>query len=131
MAFVIEKWKERAKELKAESYALYFALKDPRVPWYAKLVAGCVVAYALSPIDLIPDFIPVIGYLDDLILVPIGIALTVKMIPAEVWVECREKARKRIAQSKLIRWLGAAFIVAIWILLCGFILIKLSRLFSK
>jgi uncharacterized membrane protein YkvA (DUF1232 family) len=68
-------------------YAIYLAYKDPRVPWYAKLLATCVVAYALSPVDLIPDFIPILGYLDDLILVPLGIYLVIKMIPDEVMAE--------------------------------------------
>ena len=108
-------WKRRARELKTETYALYFALHDPRVPWYAKLAGICVVAYVVSPIDLIPDFIPVIGYLDDLILVPLGIALIIKLIPAGVWEECREKAKGARLQNRRIAWLGAGFIVAIWI----------------
>src|SRR5207248_1616657 len=74
-------WRQRARALKQETLALCFALRDPRVPWYARLLAAGVVAYALSPIDLIPDFIPVLGYLDDLILVPVGIALVLKLIP--------------------------------------------------
>jgi len=112
---ILERWKERARELKTETYALYLAVKDPRVPWYAKFCALCVVAYALSPIDLIPDFIPVLGYLDDLILVPIGIALTIKMIPPRVLAECRAKAQIRIAQSGFLGRIGAAFIIAIWL----------------
>ena len=111
----LETWKQRARELKTETYALYLAVKDPRVPWYARFSALCVVAYALSPIDLIPDFIPVLGYLDDLILVPIGIALTIKMIPADVLAECRGKAQARMAQDKLLAWVGAAVIIAIWL----------------
>jgi uncharacterized membrane protein YkvA (DUF1232 family) len=110
-----EKWKQRARELKTETYALYLAAKDPRVPWYAKFSALCVLAYALSPIDLIPDFIPVLGYLDDLILVPIGIALTIKMIPPEVLAECRATARAQIARNNLLGWVGAALIIAIWL----------------
>jgi uncharacterized membrane protein YkvA (DUF1232 family) len=80
-----------------------------------EISALCVVAYALSPIDLIPDFIPVLGYLDDPILVPIGIALTIKMIPADVLAECRAKAQTRMAQDKLLGWVGAAVIIAIWL----------------
>lgn len=82
-----ETWKQRVRELKTETYALYLPIKHPRVPWYAKFSAVCVVAYVFSPIDLIPDFIPVLGYIDDLIIVPIGIALTIKMIPPEVLAE--------------------------------------------
>jgi uncharacterized membrane protein YkvA (DUF1232 family) len=115
MRTTLEKWKQRARELKTETYALYLAVKDPRVPWYAKFSALCVVAYALSPIDLIPDFIPVLGYLDDLILVPIGIALTIKMIPPDVMAECRAKAQARIAQDKFLGWIGAGFIIAMWL----------------
>jgi chromate transporter len=84
--------KDRARALKRETYALYLAVRDPRTPWYARAVAAAVVAYALSPLDLIPDFIPVIGYLDDLILVPLGIALALRLIPEPVMRECRERA---------------------------------------
>jgi uncharacterized membrane protein YkvA (DUF1232 family) len=107
-------WRLKARQLKVEVYALYFAVRDPRVPWYAKLFAACVVAYALSPIDLIPDFIPILGYLDDLILLPLGIALALKMIPPIVLAECREKGR--FFHEKPKSWVGAAVIVSIWIL---------------
>jgi uncharacterized membrane protein YkvA (DUF1232 family) len=115
-------WRERARELKSEVAALYFAVKDPRVPWHAKVFAACVVAYALSPIDLIPDFIPVLGYLDDIILIPLGIVLTVKMIPPSVLEECRAKARS--AQEKPKSWVGATIIISIWILLSAVLIMK-------
>ncbi len=83
----MQDWKQRLRQLKRETYTVYLACKDPRVPWYARVLAGCVVAYAFSPIDLIPDFIPVIGYLDDLIIVPVGIWLVLKMIPPAVLAE--------------------------------------------
>jgi len=86
--------KARARALKTETYAIYLAARDARTPWYAKAIALGTVAYAISPIDLIPDFIPVIGYLDDLIIVPAGIALAVRLIPAEVMSEARETARR-------------------------------------
>ena len=111
----LEIWKRRARELKREIYAIYLAYKDPRVPWYAKLLAACVVAYAFSPIDLIPDFIPVLGYLDDLILVPLGIYFVLKMIPDEVMVECREKARVLSSEKRPTNYLAATVIIAIWI----------------
>ena len=123
MSYSLEAWKQRAKELKTESFALYLAVRDPRVPWYAKFSALCVVAYILSPIDLIPDFIPVLGYLDDLILVPIGIALTIKMIPADVLSECRAMAQGRIAQGKLLGWAGAAVVIAAWLAIIGGLLL--------
>jgi len=89
---LIEVWKQRAKKLKREVQALALAYQHPETPWYAKVFAGMVIAYSLSPIDLVPDFIPVLGYLDDLILVPLGIALAVRMIPAEVMDDCRAQA---------------------------------------
>jgi uncharacterized membrane protein YkvA (DUF1232 family) len=108
-------WKARARQLKAEVYALYLAYRDPRVPWYAKVLAACVVGYALSPIDLIPDFIPVLGYLDDLVLIPLGIALTLRLIPPEVLDECRARARAELAEGKPVTRAAAAVIVAIWV----------------
>src|SRR5512137_170908 len=108
-------WKEKARTLKRETYAVYLACRDPRVPWYGRLLAVCIVGYAFSPIDLIPDFVPVLGYLDDLILIPLGIALLLKVIPSEVIAECREKARTAMAQGKPTNWVAAAVIVAIWV----------------
>lgn len=112
-----EKWSRRAHELEADSYALYLAARDPRVPWYAKLLAAVVVAYAVSPIDLIPDFIPVIGLLDDMIIVPLGLALALKMIPREVMEEHRREARGRLAEGVPRRWVGAVAVICIWVLL--------------
>ena len=111
--------KQRARQLKRELYALYLAYKDPRVPWYARLFAACVVGYAFSPIDLIPDPIPVLGYLDDLILVPLGITLALRMIPPVVMVECRVRADELMQQGKPVNWIAAGIIVAIWVLLAG------------
>ena len=102
-----------ARTVKRDVVALYFAVRDPRVPWVAKVVATCVVAYALSPIDLIPDFIPVLGYLDDLILVPLGILLTVHLVPADVMADLRTRADLRMALPKSR---GAAIVVvSIWV----------------
>lgn len=89
----INSLKEKSKHLKTETYALYLAYRDPRVPWYAKVLIVMIIGYALSPIDLIPDFIPVLGYVDDLIIIPAGISLAIKMIPKEVLEEYREKAK--------------------------------------
>ena len=94
---------------------MYLASIDQRVPWYARILAGVTVAYAFSPIDLIPDFIPILGYLDDLIIVPLGIWLVIKMIPPQVLVECREKAAAEIERGKPINRAVAAVIIAIWI----------------
>ena len=109
-------WKQQVRKLKKETSAIYLACKDSRVPWYARALAAVVVAYALSPIDLIPDIIPVIGYLDDLILVPLGIALVLRMIPPDVLAECREKAES-MAQTTPTSRIAAVVVVTIWLLL--------------
>lgn len=109
----LQAWKARGLRLKREVRTMYLACRDPRVPWYARLFAGLVAAYALSPIDLIPDAIPVIGYLDDLVLVPLGIALVTKMIPRDVMAECRERARQEQDEVKPGRWVAIALIAAI------------------
>lgn len=113
----MQTWRQQIQKLKQETYAIYIACKDPRVPWYARLLAGVVVAYAFSPIDLIPDVIPVIGYLDDLILVPLGIALVVKMIPPHVLQDCREKAATAMAEGKPTNWTAAIIVVVLWFVL--------------
>src|SRR6476660_8787566 len=105
--------KDWARALKRDVHAIYLAARDPRVPWYAKALALCVAGYALSPIDLIPDFIPVIGYLDDLIIVPLGIVAVVKLIPPEIMAEHRAAAA--LASERPMSRTGAAVIVVIWI----------------
>jgi uncharacterized membrane protein YkvA (DUF1232 family) len=114
---LLEKLKQRARRLKSETFALYLAARDPRTPWYAKLLVAGIVAYAFSPIDLIPDFIPVIGYLDDLILVPLGIALAIRMVPASVLAECRVRAQETIQNGKPVSRVAGAVIVVIWLML--------------
>jgi len=108
-----ESIRRRARALKRESHALYLAAGHPATPWYARLLAGLVVAYALSPIDLIPDVIPLLGYLDDVILVPAGIALALRLIPPAVMAECRAAADAAPARPRSL--LGAAVIVALWL----------------
>jgi uncharacterized membrane protein YkvA (DUF1232 family) len=114
---LIDQLKGYARHLKSETYALLFAAKDLRTPWYAKLVLALVVAYAFSPIDLIPDFIPIIGYLDDLILLPLGIVFAIKLVPEVVMAECRIKAQQSINNAKPSSWLATAIIILIWLLL--------------
>ena len=111
----LNSWKTKAARLKDETYALYLASKDSRTPWYAKVFAGLIIGYALSPIDLIPDFIPVAGYLDDLIIVPAGIALLIRMIPKEIMEECSTKARVQPLSNKK-NWIAAIIVVLIWML---------------
>jgi uncharacterized membrane protein YkvA (DUF1232 family) len=129
MSSITERLKQRARHLKSEVVALYFAYRDPRVPWYAKLFIVIVVGYALSPIDLIPDFIPVIGYLDDLVLVPLGIAMALKMIPGQVMEQARVKAS--LLRTKPKNWFAAAVIVAIWTIIVGLVLLKVARWITK
>ncbi len=107
-------WKTRARAFKIEAHALFLACRDPRVPWYAKLLAGCVVAYALSPIDLIPDFIPILGYADDLVLVPLGVIVARRLIPPAILADCRARAAMPGARIPFSRG-GALIIVTIWI----------------
>ena len=127
----LQAWKAGARRLKREIRAIYLAYRDPRVPWYARLFAGLVVAYAFSPIDLIPDPIPVIGYLDDLVLVPLGIALAMRMIPSEVMAECRERARQEQDEVKPVRWAAVAVIAAIWVGMAALALACLARLLRR
>lgn len=117
MSQFLEKLKQRSKQLKIEIYAIYLAYKDPRVPWYARIFAACVVGYAFSPIDLIPDPIPILGYLDDLILVPLGVVLALKMIPPEVLAECREKAQEIMHLGKPVSRIAVFVIITIWVIL--------------
>jgi uncharacterized membrane protein YkvA (DUF1232 family) len=120
----IKSWKTKAKQLKTEIVALYLASKHPGTPWYAKVLAVLIIGYALSPIDLIPDFIPVAGYLDDLIIIPAGIALLIKMIPKDVLEECRAKAQSDLLNNKSKNWVAGVIIVLIW-LLAIYLIIKL------
>jgi uncharacterized membrane protein YkvA (DUF1232 family) len=113
---LLHQLKQWARTLKRDVLALYLAAHDPRVPWYAKVVAAGVAAYALSPIDLIPDFIPVLGYLDDLILVPLGIALAIRLIPPAVFAEHRQTATDWQAKRPMSRR-AAAVIISIWIVI--------------
>ena len=108
--------KDRAKQLKTDIPAVFLALRRRETPWYAKLLAGLTVGYALSPIDLIPDFIPVLGYLDDLIILPALIALTIRCVPAEVMAECRVEAEGMWSSGKPKRWYYALPIVLVWLL---------------
>ncbi|KKC31167.1 membrane protein [Devosia psychrophila] len=110
----LQKAKTWARSIKRDVVALWIAARDRRVPWYAKLAAGCVAAYALSPIDLIPDFIPVLGYLDDIILVPLGIMLAVRLIPAPLMVEFRALAAAR--EGRPMSRFAAAVVIVIWLI---------------
>ncbi|MBC7228006.1 MAG: DUF1232 domain-containing protein [Thermoflexales bacterium] len=125
-----ESWKRRAQALRADTYALYLAYRDPRTPWYARLFAALVVGYAFSPVDLVPDFVPVLGYLDDLVLVPLGVLLALKMIPPDVWAESRQRAREATLSGRPVRW-AAAVVVATWLLVLALVAAILWRVLGK
>jgi uncharacterized membrane protein YkvA (DUF1232 family) len=115
------RWKEWAKRLKRETRALVLAYRDPATPWYARLWAAVVVAYALSPIDLIPDFIPILGWLDDLVLIPLGVALAVRMIPPEVMARCRRRAETEGMSRSRAGRIAAAAVILVWLAAIGLV----------
>jgi uncharacterized membrane protein YkvA (DUF1232 family) len=127
----IKSWKTKSKQLRSEIVALYLAYKHPGTPWYAKVLAALIIGYALSPIDLIPDFIPVVGYLDDLIILPAGIALLIKMIPGDILEECRTKARSDLLIRKPKNWVAAIIVALIWLLAIYLAFSLIWPLFSK
>ncbi|WP_377519561.1 YkvA family protein [Priestia megaterium] len=106
-----------AKKLKKQLFILYLAYKDERVSWYTKLFTACVVAYAFSPIDLIPDFIPVLGYIDDIIIVPLGIMIALKMLPKNVIEDCTLKAEELVQNEKPQNWVAGSIIIIVWLLI--------------
>lgn len=127
---MLKELKQRARNLKAETFALYLAARDPRTPWYAKLLVAGIVAYALSPIDLIPDFIPVFGYLDDIILIPAGIALAIRLIPQPVMADCRDRASNAMENGKPVSLLAGAVIILIWLALTALFIIWIYAVVS-
>ncbi len=122
---LIKKLRTWANKIKSRLYAIYIAYTEYTLPWYVKVLAVCVLAYALSPIDLIPDFIPILGYIDDIILLPLGIALLIKIIPKEIMAECEKKAESLSKQKLPKNYAAAAVIVLIWILIAGLIVMKI------
>ena len=118
-----------AARLKTETSAVYLACRDPRTPWYAKALAILVVGYALSPTDLIPDFIPVLGYLDDMVIVPAGFALAIKLIPSEVLDDSRARAVEAGAGEAPVNRAAAVIVVTIWVLLLGLAVFLIVRAF--
>jgi uncharacterized membrane protein YkvA (DUF1232 family) len=119
------RWKDRANQVKTQLYTLYLAAKDPRVPWYAKALVAMTVSYALNPLDLIPDFIPVLGYLDDIVLIPLAITLAIRMIPPEVMAESRMKAKIALSRGSVITWPATLMIALLWMVLPAVIVWKI------
>ena len=128
---MLAKLKNWANTLKREVSALYIAARDPRVPWYAKVFMGFVLAYFFSPIDLIPDFIPFIGYLDDLIIVPLGIALAIKMIPAQVMIDARKQADGLLQQKEPVSRVGTIMVIVIWLIILALVVWFVVQLLHK
>ena len=125
----LEQLRHFARRLKNEIMTLYLAARDPRTPWYAKAVIACVVAYALSPIDLIPDFIPVLGYLDDLLLLPLGIYFALKLIPREVIIDARRRAAET-SNNLPKSWPAAVIIIILWLVAVVIVGVLIARLFD-
>ena len=131
MSVIIDNWKQKARRLKCEIRAIYLAYKDPRTPWYARIFAACIIGYAFSPIDLIPDPIPILGYLDDLILIPLGITIVIKMIPQKILQECQEKAQSAQTGGKQKNWIAGSIIIAIWIIAFLITIVFIRRFFQE
>lgn len=128
LAAQLAAWREQAEALEAQVYALYLAYRHPRTPWYAKALALAVTAYALSPIDLIPDVIPVLGYLDDLLIVPAGVLLVVRLVPPDVMAECQARAVElQAAGAPQFRWMGAV-VVLLWLTALAFVIALTARM---
>src|SRR5919112_4733265 len=125
----LQTWKRWARRLSAQTYALYLAYRHPKTPWYAKALTALIVGYVFSPIDPIPDFIPVVGLLDEMVVVPIGVLLAAKMIPPDVFEECREKAREVAEGEKPVSRIAAVVIVAVWVLCVALAVFLALRVF--
>ena len=125
----LELWKLWARQLTAQTYALYLAYRHPRTPWYAKVFAALVVGYVFSPRDPIPDFIPGVGLLDEMVVVPIGVLLAAKMTPPDVFEECREKAREVAEGEKPMSRIAAVVIVAVWLMCVALAVFLALRVF--
>jgi uncharacterized membrane protein YkvA (DUF1232 family) len=125
----VEAWKRRARQLSAQTYALYLAYRHPRTPWYAKIFAALVVGYVFSPIDPIPDFLPGVGLLDEMVVLPIGVLIAAKMIPQEVLEECKEKGREVAEGEKPVSRVAAGVVVTVWLLCVALAVLLAVRLF--
>src|SRR5215212_8187682 len=125
----LEMWKQRARRLSAQTYALYLAYRHPRTPWYAKVFAALIVGYVFSPIDPIPDFIPGVELLDEMVVVPIGVLLATKMIPQDVFEVCTEKAREVAEGEKPVSRIAAVVIVAVWLMCVALAVFLALRVF--
>ena len=128
---MVENMSEKAAKMLVDVYALFLGLGDKRVPWYAKTLAAITVGYAFSPIDLIPDFIPVLGQLDDLLLIPVGVYVTMKLIPEDTINDLRAKAQSMMDGNKPTSWIAGGIVVTIWILALVAIILKIVQRRSR
>jgi uncharacterized membrane protein YkvA (DUF1232 family) len=126
----LEAWKRRTRQLSAQTYALYLAYRHPRTPWYAKIFAALIVGYIFSPIDPIPDFIPGVGLLDEMVIVPIGVLIAAKMIPWQVMEECQMKAQEVAKGEKPVNRVAAVIVVAAWLLCVALAVFLATRVFG-
>jgi uncharacterized membrane protein YkvA (DUF1232 family) len=126
----LEAWKRWARQLSAQTYALYLAYRHPRTPWYAKIFAAVVVGYVFSPIDPIPNFIPGVGMLDEMVVVPIAVLISAKMIPCLVMEECREKAQEVAKGEKPVNRVAVVIVVAVWLLCVALAIFLATRVFG-
>ncbi len=124
----LQRWRKIANDLKVEAYCLYLAAKDPRTPWYAKALVICVVAYALCPLDLIPDFIPILGYLDDLIIIPAGMALAIRLVPHAVLDDCRKRAPLTVQAAVHAVFIATAAVIFLWVIFALAVIVLIKRL---
>jgi uncharacterized membrane protein YkvA (DUF1232 family) len=125
----LQTWKRRARQLSAQTYALSLACRHPRTPWYAKVFAALIVGYVFSPIDPIPDFIPGVGLLDEMVVVPIGVLIAAKIIPRQVMEECQEKACEMADGEKPVSRVAAMVVVAVWLLCVALAVLLALRVF--
>ena len=125
----LEAWKQRARQLTAQTYVLYLAYRHLRTPRYAKLFAALIVGYVFSPIDPIPDFIPGVGLLDEMVVVPIGVLIAAKMIPRDIMQECQEKARAMAEGEKPVSRIAAVVVVGVWLVCVALAVILALRVF--
>ncbi len=128
---ILNSWKQKAHELKYHTLTLYFAYRNPQTPWYAKVFAGLVAAYAFSPIDLIPDFIPILGYLDDLVIVPLGVLLTMRLIPKHVLEISRLQAEASLKENRPEFKYMAIVIVVFWLIITTWVVITMVRIVKE
>lgn len=128
---MVENMSEKAAKMLVDVYALFLALGDKRVPWYAKTLAAITVGYAFSPIDLIPDLIPILGQLDDLLLIPVGVYVTMKLIPEDTTNDLRAKAQSMMDGNKPTSWIAGGIVVTIWILALVAIILKIVQRRSR